>query len=149
MSTQIDMGDHGWKHPDIKDFTFGSEKAAWNEAKRRAVDPKEVFEVDTRPEIWRVAAQLVGEESIWEEGGVQAYPTIDRAEKWPEGRTKVFVVTGGSEGLYLHVEMEIVKGLGEPPETKIILLAKTLEYSIFKWRECWMSAARIAWKLGA
>jgi hypothetical protein len=38
------------------------------------------------------------------------FPTVARGREWPEGRTVVFPVTGGSEGHYVHVEVQTGDG---------------------------------------
>ena len=147
MEYQIDLGEHTWKHPK-RTYGYFTEESAISDAKAHDLDPKEIVETDTRMEIWRVAAQLEDEERVWDEGGVSAFPTVDRSAKWPEGRTRVFVVTGGSEGLYLHVEVEVAVPYSEP-KVELLLIAKTLSCGTDKWYECWLSAARIARLLGA
>jgi hypothetical protein len=147
MDYQIDMGEHGYR---IGNTLFGSAERAEAWAINEGMDVEKCIEyVDTRPEMWRVAGQLDGEERVWDEGGIHIFPGVDREEKWPEGRIHVFVETGGSEGLYLHVEVKLYKQAWETPETRLLLIAKTLDCSTDKWYECWMSAARIARLLGA
>lgn len=140
----IDFGEHGWKHPETEGITYGSRESAVAYAKNNDLDPEKVFEIDTRPTVSEVAKQIRddGCAAAWDECGPDPLSLADRTVgslKWPEGRIKVFVVTGGSEGLYLHVEVD----------DKFLIIAKTLNSSIDKWYECWMSCARIARMLGA
>jgi len=148
MPYQIDLGDHGWKHPAIKHMLYGSRENAIGAAVNAGLDPEKVEEINTRPQIWRVAAQLEDEDRVWDEGGIHVFPTINRSARWPEGRIKVFVVTGGSEGLYIHVEVETSVPYSEP-KTELLLIGKTCSCDEAKWYECWISAARIAKMLGA
>jgi len=150
MERQIDMGDHGWKIGPNTEIIYGDEWHARKAAMIHGANPDKIVEVGTRPEICHVAEQLNDEIGhVWDDGGIQLFPTnpFDREAKWPEGRIKVFVVTGGSEGLYLHVE--VVEKEDRAHMTRLILIAKTLKCSTDKWYECWMSAARIARVLGA
>ena len=58
----------------------------------------------------------------------------------------VYVVSGGSEGLYLHID---VIGTGVPRNRALVILGKTCDASPAKWKACWESAGRIADLLGA
>lgn len=143
MECQIDMGDHGWKHPDIEGILFGSKENAKNDAKRNNLDPEKVFEIDTRPTVGEVAKRIAEDEQhVWDEYfSTNQYNESEK--KWPDGRICVFVVTGGSEGLYLHIEVK------NENKSHCMILGKTLRADTDKWYECWMSAARIAKMLGA
>lgn len=137
----IDMGDHGWKHPGLEGVTYGTEQSARDDAKSGDLDPDEVFEVDTRPNVVEVKNLLAESEGhVWEE---YFSVTYDPGMRWPDGRICVFVVTGGCEGLYLHVEVK------DGDKCKCIILGKTLRTNADKWYECWLSAGRIARMLGA
>ena len=54
--------------------------------------------------------------------GLGVFPTVERGTPWPEGRIAVFVVTGGSEGHYTHVEVRTLDG-----ESHLLLLGKTFD----------------------
>lgn len=60
----------------------------------------------------------------------------------------VFVVTGGSEGTYLHVDA-LIEDDRRKTVRKNLFLGKTCSYSAETWAKCYESAARIAWMLGA
>jgi hypothetical protein len=56
-------------------------------------------------------------------------------------------MTGGSEGYYLHVELNgVVFDDGTREDGKLMIVAKSLGST---WRQCWASAGRIAKMLGA
>jgi hypothetical protein len=63
---------------------------------------------------------------------------IDSARPWPQGRTVVFPVTGGSEGWYIHVEV-----IGET-DSECVILGKTLDSA----DAAWTLARRLAVILG-
>jgi hypothetical protein len=147
----IDIGDHGWRHPDLQGLLYGSESYCKQDAKNKGLDPEKVYEEDTRLTIAEVVGKLSPTEKlVWDEADPHAMVGIDPHDKWPEGRIRVFVETGSNEGLYLYVEVKPFNGIAEhnrPP--KLVLIGKTLDCSTDKWYECWMSAARIAKQLGA
>jgi hypothetical protein len=147
---QIDLGYEAWVHPGIDGILFGSEDRCRTAVKKEGLDESLVRYEDTRPTIREVAKMLNEDEGyIWDEGGISSFPIPENREaKWPEGRIKVFVVTGGSEGLYLHVEIAVPQPYASSKQV-FAIIAKTLDCSIDKWYECWMSACRIARMLGA
>ena len=66
--------------------------------------------------------------------------TID--QPWPRHRwVSVYVVTGNSEGLYLHVD------LIDRDKREMMFLGKTCRCGAAAWAECYASAGRIAWML--
>jgi hypothetical protein len=81
----------------------------------------------------------------WEEEDSEKRRTALWPSEWSRRATAVFVVTGGSEGLYLHVEVID----GKTGARKLLVLGKTLNCSRERWTECWASAGRIARLLGA
>ena len=64
--------------------------------------------------------------------------------QWPaNGRwIAVFVVVGGSEGLYLHVE-----SIDRDGKRELLIVGKTCSSSRETWAECYESAGRISWLL--
>lgn len=114
---------------------------------------------DTRPSVRAVADRLAKIEQRltpqeypdypsdgpWDEGLRAAHWHNDK-RPWPDVYRwlKVYVVHGGSEGLWLHVEVSLVEDGNE--RTDLLILGKSLSHT---WEGCWQSAARIAWLLGA
>lgn len=84
----------------------------------------------------------------WDEYFSEGYP---RDQKWPTSWrwVAVYVVTGGSEGTYLHIDVVSPTGASDVNERKLLILGKTCAWGEEKWRECYESAGRIAWMLGA
>jgi hypothetical protein len=100
------------------------------------------------------------EGKVWDEylsAGYVKTGRVEWADKWPSdwyyARVRVFVVTGGSEGLYLHVELTDCTAwspASDPQkEDVLIIIGKTLNCSDEKWNACWRSAGHIARALGA
>ena len=140
---QLDLGYHGYRlSVDGRDqgIIFGSEDGAKNEANRYPDKKCEITHHDTRPTIDRVRDIIRAAEShVWDEYMITDLSKRGEA-KWPDdGRTCVYVVTGGSEGLYLHIEIG----------NECIILGKTLSVGHDAWTACYESAGRIAWMLGA
>lgn len=68
------------------------------------------------------------------------YPGVPPAREWPEGRITVFPVTGGSEGHYVHVEVQSGHG-----QSELMILGKGFEGP----GAAWALARRLAGILGA
>lgn len=65
-------------------------------------------------------------------------PSVRAMAPWPQGRTVVFPVTGGSEGHYVHVEV-LNNG-----EHRLLILGKTFD----GWDAAWAFAQKVARILG-
>jgi len=154
----IEFGTFGWKHPEAKGIVFGSSQNALDWGTRES-KPGNPIPVDTRPTLGEVYEQLVALENAamelsakeskyrvgpWEEYFHLSSHANSATEKWPHGYFHVaaYVVTGGNEGLYLHVDLIL-----RDDRRRNLFLGKTLDCS--QWEACWLSAARIAHFLGA
>lgn len=156
---RLDLGEKGWKLPSAPEWLFGSEDNALRHAKDNALSPEGLHLKDTRPTIREVMKQITaaenracGIDSKWSTGPWDEYFSActeagNRSdnERWPDHYRwmKVYVVTGGSEGLYLHVDVTTEK------ETRRLLLGKTCSCNREAWEACYASAMRIAWLLQA
>jgi len=141
---RIDLGYAGYRLSlDGKDIgmIFGTEERAKQEMSRYTDNQCVISHHDTRPFISTVLERIKKAEGhVWDEYMSIDYDLRKGNEKWPEeGRTKIYVVTGGSEGLYLHID------IGD----KNIILGKTLLSGQEAWANCYASAGRIAWMLSA
>ena len=141
----IDLGDTGYKHPDLSYYCTNKEHMEQC-CKRDGVDPAIILEFDTRLTVKEVLKQIrEKEDETWDEYlsyGLKHETDRPVDEKWPSNcRCAVYVVTGGSEGLYLHIEL-----VKEKDKRDLMILGKSLGHS---WEECWLSAARIAAMLNA
>lgn len=145
----MDMGEHGWRHPDLEGLTYQSKEHCIADAKRKnSSNFGLVHHIDTRPTISEAARYISDEENgAWTEGGVHVFPGINPLMRWPDGRIMVFVQSGASEGLYLNVRVK--DWSPATSESMLLLIGKTLDCSADSWYRCWMSAARIARMLGA
>lgn len=156
---RIELGNVGYIHPDAKGMWFGSLESAkqyclWEHIN---LNPELLSHCDTRPTIREVFDQIVGLENEYCEvddkyscGPWNEHFSLrhDFKEdwKWPDDYhwIAVYVVQGGSEGLYLHVSIIDREG-----KHKLLYLGKTLSCSRKKWEECYASAGRIAYYLDA
>lgn len=90
-------------------------------------------------EVFAEIRAIVGENPA----GCDEYFNVSMAGRgdapWPDGRIIVFPVTGGSEGHYVHVEVQDVTG-----ESQLLLLGKTFD----GWDAAWAFAKRLARILG-
>jgi hypothetical protein len=144
---RLDLGDHGWRHPDL--CYYVTSKTYMKECcERDGVDPAEAYPFDTRLTVEEVIKKVREKESeTWDEyislaTDFKYDANRSPKEKWPSDcRCAVYVVTGGSEGLYLHVDL-----VKEGGKHELMILGKSLGHS---WEECWLSAARIAAMLNA
>ena len=115
-------------------------------AKRASTLPEQLDIWDGGMTIGYVGKMLRESEGhVWDE----YFSLLERNYRnlpWPDDYwgVAVYVVTGGSEGYYLHVDILDNKGKRE-----MIFLGKTLDSRTGNWLRCWESAARIAWMLGA
>ena len=88
--------------------------------------------------------------SYWDEGGPHAWPGQSGGAYWPTNYRWVFayVVHGGSEGYWLHVDVlgteEKENSFDRKPFHKHLLMAKSLGS---EWERCYESAARISYML--
>ena len=158
---RIDLGMTGWRHPKIEGLTFGSVDSIKLHYPDK--DPLLAKPIDTRPSIEIVFKKIIGWERDWwlanctvkeyQKYGVGPWdeyfsysdmcgnPPV--TAKWPEDYRwiAVYVVTGGSEGLYLHVDLIA----GDKPRRQFFI-GKSLSS---RWEDCYLSAGRIAYYLGA
>jgi len=124
---------------------YSSREDAFRAKGRENVPNAHIVELDTRLEVGKVCELLADEKSVWDEylSVADSMNPESYKRKWPDGYRwiAVYVVTGGSEGMYLHVDVIYQGGARE-----LVLLGKTLT----NWRpELWESAGRIARRLGA
>lgn len=159
---QIDLGADGWKIDAAPGFTFGSRERAIAYASENKLTGEPVH-VDTRPTIREVLTKLCELENErtgasenatrygcagpWDEyfsSGVDAAGSIGRDERWPAGYywIAVYVVVGGSEGLYLHVD-----AIGKDNARRNLILGKTCAGGRDTWFRCYESAAHISYLL--
>lgn len=156
---RIELGSTGWSHPDVPGMLFGSKEGVRNPRHDGPViDREKATHVDTRPTLGRVLAELMRRERIlfgqdpdserysvgpWDEYFSCAQDGAARL--WPEKYRWIasYVVSGGSEGIYLHVDA-VSDGKVTP-----LFVAKTCREGVAAWQECAASAGRIGWLLGA
>ena len=140
----IDLGDCAWRIHGVEGLSFGTEEAALQYAKNKELK-NTAYLVDTRPTLSEVATALNHIEGrYWDEGirvGIEIqHGDVD--DRWPNlweiNRIIVYVVEGGSEGFWLHVE-----SIDKEGKSHCLLLGKTLDESEYHWNECWKSAGRI------
>jgi len=94
--------------------------------------------------VKRVASYIrLAESNIWDEYVSPNSESLND-DPWPTGYRwlAVYVVTGGSEGFYLHVDA-IFDDAGAWIR-KPLVVGKTCSATSEKWDACWASAARIA-----
>jgi hypothetical protein len=158
---KIDTGHEGFSHPDRPGVLWGCDSAIRNSLERWREEYKKPFlasgikHEDTRLSVRAVCGLLRKIETanyaadhpdcehlkyvqsgVWDEGLGPA-PGLNAGEMWAtESWIAVYIVTGGSEGLWLHVDaVECDK------PNRCLLLGKAL---VEDWDACWASAARIA-----
>jgi hypothetical protein len=149
-SYTIDIGDEYWRiiNGNGKNETglcYANEGRAKDEKDRLKLNDCTVEHVDTLLTVGQVFEQIEEHEGhVWSEYLSISHGGLSSAAKWPQGynRLMVFVVTGGSEGMYLHIDF-IIKGT-----VTNCILGKTLETGKHT-DELWLSAGRIAAALGA
>jgi hypothetical protein len=164
---RIETGHEGFTHPDRPGVLWSSDAAIrnsldrWRKEYKKPFSPSEIKYEDTRLTIEKVCKLIQKIETAnyaaehpdcehleyvqsgeWDEGLSTAGCVSNSGKMWPgDCWIAVYVVSGGSEGLWLHVDsMESDK----PNQT--LLLGKSL---IEDWDACWASAARIAAALHA
>lgn len=126
---------------------YMSEKRAREEMERLEIKNCTIEHRDTRPTIGAILKAIKeAEGEVWEEYlscsyNEKGYTTND---KWPCSYrwVSVYVVTGGSEGMYLHVDI-----ITNDNERKHIITGKTLNGN--HEENLWLSAGRIAKMLQA
>jgi len=139
----LPLGDCGYR--DAEGYLYRDQEAANRRGSANAVP------YDTRMTRLAVQAALeAAEGKVWEEcltvwSAVKGNPYPDAVEPWVSSWDYTFlaayVVTGGSEGYWLHVDLVSRNG-----DRKNIVTGKTLART---WAECYASAGRIARMLGA
>jgi hypothetical protein len=151
-SNRIETGELRFRHPKFLGSSFGSVESVIQEGKRKEIEilAEEVIRCDTRMSLTQILGKL-DEGHVWDEylhvsTDMRYSENCENPPMWPTSYRwiEVSVVTGGSEGLYLHVNAVDSKG-----ERTSIFLGKTLNCGYDKWIECYLSAGRIAWRLGA
>jgi len=150
-SNRIETGDLRFRHPKFPGSSFGSVESVIREGKWKEIEilPEEVVREDTRMSLSQILGKL-DEEHVWDEylhvaTDYRYGENCENPPMWPACKfIEVSVVTGGSEGLYLHV-----MGVDYEGKRTMIFLGKTLSCGYDKWIECYLSAGRIAWRLGA
>lgn len=100
---------------------------------------REVFE-EVRAAIATPVEYSPGCGIFWEWGeGCNEYMNVpswvDDTREWPKGRLVVFAVTGGSEGHYVHVEVQ-----DDDNRSELLFLGKTFD----GWDPAWTFAKRLA-----
>jgi hypothetical protein len=162
---RIDLGQTGWKIEGEPYWVFGSKERAEAHRTEQKLEG-EIHYIDTRPTLEEVGAQIrkleserLGCDSKWTCGPWDEYFSVgemtahgrDVKSKWPNDYfwVAVYVVTGGSEGLYLHVDITNRPSEKTAASRKTIMLGKTCDSSFEKWQACWESAGWIAYYLGA
>lgn len=152
---RLDLGASGFRLPGVP-ILFGSEQRArdW------AIENKHLGQPvlsDTRPTVGDVVdmlSKVEGRPSKTAFAGSQEVDPWDEYFKesapadmpWPDDWRwlAVYVVTGGSEGTYLHVD-----AIRSDGKRQLLILGKTCAYGFETWKRCHESAARIAWRLSA
>ena len=163
----VDFGRYGYYHDDLPNITHGSDESI----RRYLPEYRDTYGkpflcsgirfIDSRPSIQEVVKLVRKVENkifaaenpdcdyleyvtngVWDEGigvspGEKGGNVWDVDGKW----LAVFVVQGGSEGFWLHAE-----AIGRDAPTKPLILGKALGAS---WEDCYRSAGRIGWLLGA
>ena len=131
-------------------FCYPSEARAMEEVKQLELADYTIQARDTRPTLEWVCDQISKAEGhIWEEyiscSCMTYYPDckLTFIDKWPQlyNWVPVYVVRGGSEGMYLHVDF-IIDG-----QRIHYITGKTLDEKHSD--KLWQSAGRIAKMLGA
>ena len=154
MKKYVNLGGTWWRiRKDAAGIGFGDKKPAVEWAEQHGLSAEDVYFEDTRPTMQEVLDRLDELESEasgtqdnrWSTGPWDEYFSLEVPgnEKWPDRYRwiAVYVVTGGSEGLYLHVD-QLLEGGGR----RCLILGKSLASS---WEDCYASAGRIAQFLGA
>ena len=154
-----------WRHPAVPELGFGDKETCLRYLPRtpdgqlqEGVDPELAALVDERSTMWEVVSAIREQEGgTWDEyvepdcewreenGGHGAW----REARWPVGYrwVAVYVVTGGSEGFYLHVDLLYpALGVDRPGRRVALILGKSLGADL---QTCYESAGRIAEMLGA
>jgi len=124
---------------------YSSETRAIDEAERLDLTEYRIEYRDTRPTINEVCRQIAEAESeTWDEYLSFSGQHDQGRDKWPDSYrwVSVFVVTGSSEGMYLHVEVISITG-----ERIHMITGKTLNWG--HTDNLWQSAGRIAKMIGA
>jgi len=154
---QFEVGERRYSHPAAGSFV------SWGTREQCILDLKnhyhivpceeDVIEEDTRKTVQEVMYEIHRrEKKTWDEyvsSSVAINSAMSAITKWPSKyrSTAVYVVTGGSEGYYLHVELNgVMNDDGTSEDGKTMIIAKSLGAT---WRQCWASAGRIARMLGA
>ena len=165
---RLDLGHTGWEFPAADGFIFGTEQRAKDYASQHSLDTTGLKNTDTRPTLGEVAKLITKSEmefhgipepkeawgcrttGPWDEYFSVAVGELGHREshKWPEGYRWIacYVVTGDSEGLYLHVDA--IFG-GDKPRREMLFIGKTCSCHREAWEACHASAARIGWLLQA
>jgi hypothetical protein len=150
-STTFDWGDVGFRHDAAAGILFGSEARAMQWAAANAPDSEGKAEpVDTRPTLG-LFARMCREYLEGDAAGnpfdeyISLAPGLAPGNFVPHGWRWLacYVVTGGSEGLYMHVEAVSSDGEGNSVH-KMLLLAKCGASGPAAWAECWRSCGRLA-----
>jgi hypothetical protein len=152
---RIELGYVGFRLPGVDSIMFGSAERALEWGHQHGTT-REPVEVDTRPTVGEVLDLLKQAEGRPAKHGIGGSLVVDpwdeyftiapgAPSKWPLNRwVSVYVVTGGSEGTYLHVD-----AIDRDGTRQTLILGKTCAGGQATWMRCYESAARIAWRLGA
>jgi hypothetical protein len=155
IAKPINLGEYGWQISNSY-YPFETEERAREVAAAENIPAENIKFVDTRISCQDLIQILnTAEGEVWDEYFSWQYRWNDgpmtstrKLEEMPYDRLwkhtswiAVYVVTGGSEGLYLHVDAI------EGNKRDNVMLAKTLHCD--KWDECWASAGRVAQMLGS
>ena len=137
---KIELGDYGHRillpGGEYAPYWYGSEASA-----KLSLDKFPggvIVPIDTRAKIADVVAEIKKHESeIWEEYIMQS--SWSHQTLWPAvyRRIAVYVIRGGSEGMYLHVDVQYFEGSSE-----CVIVGKTLTGK--HTPDLWQSAFRIA-----
>ncbi len=146
----IDTGEEYWGF-EGSPYRYAFKASAEQSKKTREAHTGTPIHVDTRKTIRAVLeeikvherpyTELAGDMDAtgpWEEYALAADSGDD---KWSDGESRVYVVFGGSEGIYLHIDTWTQDGW------KNVAIMKTLIMGSRQWEACWRSAMRIAWYL--
>jgi cytolysin (calcineurin-like family phosphatase) len=143
----IDLGQTGYRAANCPGVLFFTREAIADRCQREAIESGAVTAIDTRPTIRDVCAAIKADEgAAWEEYLTGNYE--GDKERWPVSQSynwlAVYVVTGGSEGLYLHVDT-----ISGDNKRRCLIYGKTLLSNAAAFADCYESAGRIAARLQA
>ena len=165
---RIELGHCSFRMPSAPHYLFGTKQRAETYAKNHDLSADGIEFEDTRPTLGAIMRQIIDAENNacnisdprsrkfncgpWDEYityGLGVDGKLSPETRWPDGYrwVAVYPVHGGSEGIYLHVDLIFQQDGKETRQN--IFLAKTCSENREAWEACYASAMRIAWMLQA